>query len=273
MVPFLVLWLAALFLIIPEPGPTVRQNWPLVFVGFGAAILGNATAVGGGIVFIPVMLLVYQLAPVTALKVALGSQSFGMTSGAIGWMRRGVVPGRLLAVSVPALLVGSTVSSLIIKPNALLVKGLFGPASIFIGAVTLLLLDRKGSRDDVPRLAVVLLPGFAFVGGLLTGWVAIGEGEVVAAFLMLAFGLHAEKGIGLGVVLLSINSIFLTVLHQLFLGGIPWEIVLFTGLGCVFGGRLGPYLGQWLGPRRLKLFFAAIAILDGTIILFQFLLS
>jgi len=112
----------------------------------------------------------------------------------------------------------------------------------------------------------------AFIGGMLTGWVAIGEGEVIAAFLMIVYGLRAERGIGLGVILLSINSIYLTLIHQFFLGGIPWEMAMFTGFGCVFGGRLGPYLSQWVGPRRLKIGFATIAIVDGLIFLLQFML-
>jgi len=49
----------------------------------------------------------------------------------------------------------------------------------------------------------------SLLGGLITGWVAIGEGEIIAAFCMLAYGLDANRAIGLGVVLLSINSILL----------------------------------------------------------------
>ncbi len=57
---------------------------------------------------------------------------------------------------------------------------------------------------------------------------------------MLVYGVNVTTCIGLGVVLLSINSIFLTLLHQFLLGGIPWNIAAFTGLGCVFGARLAP---------------------------------
>lgn len=270
---FVVVWALVLFVAFPDPVGLLQRNWPLFFVGFAGAMLGNATAVGGGLVFIPVMIWVYHLPAVMALKLALGSQCFGMTSGAIGWSRRGVVPFHLLRVAVPALLLGSTVSSLIIRPNPLLVKGLFGPVSILIGLITLILLDRYSGGEDVPRRAYPALAAMAFLGGMLTGWVAIGEGEVVAAFLMLAYGLRAERGIGLGVVLLAINSVFLATIHQLFLVGLPWELILFTGFGCVFGGRMGPYLSQWIGPRRLKIGFAVIAIVDGSIFLFQFVSS
>jgi uncharacterized protein len=270
---FIIAWVIAYLSMFSDPVRLLQQNWPLFFVGFAGAILGNATAVGGGVVFMPVMIFIYQLPAVTALKLAIASQSFGMTSGALGWIKRGVVPIKLLWITVPPLLMGSLISSLVIKPNAFLIKGLFGPASIFIGAITLILIGRYGNREDVPVKGYLPLAIMSFIGGTLTGWVAIGEGEVVAAFLMLVYGLRAEKGIGLGVVLLSINSIYLTLIHQFFLGGIPWELAMFTGFGCVFGGRMGPYLSQWIGPKKLKIGFAVIAIADGILFVYQFLTS
>jgi uncharacterized protein len=270
---FVIAWLIAYLSMFSDPVGLLQQNWPLFFVGFIGAVLGNATAVGGGIIFIPVMIFIYQLPAVTALKLAIASQSFGMTSGALGWLKRGIVPTKLLWVTIPPLLVGSLISSLVIKPNAFLVKGLFGPASIFIGAITLILIGRYGGHEDIPTKGYLPLAFMSLIGGTLTGWVAIGEGEVVAAFLMLVYGLRAEKGIGLGVVLLAINSIFLALLHQIFLGGIPWELAMFTAFGCVFGGRMGPYLSQWIGPKKLKISFAFIAILDGILFLYQFIVS
>lgn len=268
---FLATWALVLVSCFPDPLGLVSKDWPLIGVGFVAAVFGNATAVGGGFVFIPVMILLYQFPSIVALKVALGSQSLGMTSGAIGWLEKRAVPLRPMLIAIPPMLIGCTVSSLLIRPNPLLIKGLFGPASIFLGIVTLVLLNRSQGRETVGSQAYLPLILFSFVGGTLTGWIAIGEGEVIAALLMLGFGLRAERGIGLGVVLLAVSSIYLALIHQFFLGGIPWEIVMFTALGCVFGGRLGPYVTQWVGPRRLKMAFAAIAITDGFVFLVQFL--
>ena len=270
---FVIAWTLILASCFADPLGLVSRNWPLVGVGFIAAVLGNSTAVGGGFVFIPVMILVYQFPSVVALKVALASQSVGMTSGAIGWLEKRAVPVRALLIAIPPMLLGSTVSSLLIQPNPFLIKGLFGPASIFLGVVTLVLLGRSQGKDELPWKAHLPLILFSFIGGTLTGWIAIGEGEVIAAFLMLGYGLRAERGIGMGVVLLSVNSIYLAIIHQFFLGGIPWDIAMFTALGCVFGGRLGPYVSKWVGPQRLKLAFATIAILDGLVFMFQFLWS
>ena len=109
----------------------------------------------------------------------------------------------------------------------------------------------------------------SFLGGLVTGWVAIGEGEIVAAFCMLAYQLDANRALGLGVVLLAINSVFLALLHALVFGGVPWDMAIFTMLGVLWGGRLGPFVAQWFSLRTAKKVFAVIAILDGALILLQ----
>lgn len=256
-----------------DPAALAARNWPLVLVGVAGATLGNATAVGGGLVFIPALLFGFGLGPVEALKLALVSQSVGMTSGALGWLRRGAVPFGSLPVAVPMLAAGALVSTFVLRPNALLVKGLFGPVSIGVGFLTLYLLEHRARTLEVPRSALPGLGVVAFAGGMLTGWVAIGEGEVVAAYLMLRHGLDPQRGIALGTVLLSVNSMLLGGLHAFVIGGVPWEMAAFVMLGCAWGGRLGPFLAQWVGPHKLKIAFATIAITDGALILGQFLWS
>lgn len=275
---FLAVWVSAYLFFAPEPVALLQKNWIFIFVGVCGAILGNISAVGGGIVFIPVMVFLFQTNPVAALKIALASQSLGMTSGAIGWMQKKIVPLRALKFTVPGLLVGSTVSTLVIHPSAILVKGLFGPVSIFLGLMTLILSKRGSSQPgarELPAEAIIPVIVASFLGGLITGWVAIGEGEIVAALLMLVYGMDVASCIGLGVVLLSINSIYLTLLHQFVshLGGIPWDVAAFTGLGCVFGARLAPYLSRRSNPFVLKSIFATIAISDGVLFIVQFLLA
>lgn len=266
-------WVVVLYTAFPQPTDLFQRHWPLILVGVGGALLGNATAVGGGLVFIPVLIMVYQVEPVQALKLSLATQAFGMTSGALGWLRRGVVPLTVLGWCTPALLLGATIGTLLIHPSGLLVKALFGPVSILVGLLTLYLVNRPGHGDTIPGRAALPLVAVALVGGLLTAWIAIGEGEIVAAFLMLAYGLRADRGIGLGVVLMALGSIYLTLLHQVSFGDIPWDKALFTLLGAVYGARLAPYLTQNLNPRTLKLIFAGIAIADGAIFSLQSFLA
>ena len=110
-------WGMVYWTVTPEPAALFRRNAVFIVVGFFGAVLGNISAVGGGIVFIPVLIFLFQLDAVDALKIALCSQAFGMTSGAIGWMQKKVVPVNALKWTVPGLLLGSGVGSLVIHPS------------------------------------------------------------------------------------------------------------------------------------------------------------
>ncbi len=263
------IWLFIYLRFFPAPGALAARNWPLVLIGVAGATIGNLTAIGGGLVFVPTMIFLYNADPVSALKLAFVTQAIGMTSGASGWLSRGEVPLRLLKWTVPPLILGALVSSFVYRPNPMLVKELFGPVTITAGLLTLCTLDRKGGLPDLPRGANVWVALVALLGGVVTGWVAIGEGEIVAAFCMLAFDLNANGALGLGVVLLSINSVMLALLHSFVFGGVPWHWAIFTMLGVLWGGRLGPFVAQWFSMHTAKKFFAVIAVLDGLLIFLQ----
>jgi uncharacterized membrane protein YfcA len=272
LVLFAIAWCVAYFTLAPHPESLLVSNWFYGIVGFTGAVIGNVTALGGGLIFIPFLIFLCHVPPVMALKTSIVSQAFGMTSGALIWNKTKKIPWHIVPWAVPGLLLGGTISSLIIQPNAMLVKGLFGPVSITLGCLLLLSLKRKEGGttwNTWTKLAVVCASA---VGGLITGWVAIGEGELVAASLMLFFGYSAELAIPLGVCLLSVNSIYLAVIHATLLGGLPWNIAAFTVVGCVFGARLAPLCARFINPRTLKSTFAIVAILDGLLFLTQFFL-
>ncbi len=268
---FTALWVIIYFSVFPDPLTLLASNWPLIAVGFVGAFIGNATAIGGGIVFIPVLIFIYKTDPLSALKLAFVTQAVGMTSGASGWLQRKEVPLDLLKWTIPPLLLGTAFSTFILHPSPLLVKGLFGPISLLVGALTLITMNRKGESDTLPQNAILPLTFISLIGGVVTGWVAIGEGEIIAAFCMLAYGLKGNKSIGLGVALLSINSICLALIHSLYFGGIPWDMAIFTMLGTLWGGRMGPYLSQQFPSVNIKLVFGWVALLDGLLIIFQVL--
>lgn len=263
------IWVLIFCLSFDQPAQLFAANWPLIFVGLIGATIGNMTAIGGGIVFIPVLMFVYKLDPVSSLKLAFVSQSIGMTSGASGWIQRKEVSFPLLKWTVPSLLIGTLFATFIVHPSPLLVKTLFGPISLLVGVLVLVTMNRKGTLNELPQRAMIPVFIVSIIGGIITGWVAIGEGEIIAAFCMLAYGLNANRSIGLGVVLLSINSITLALIHSLYYGGVPWEMAVFTMLGCLWGGRMGPYVSQEFPKLNLKRFFAWVAVIDGALIIFQ----
>jgi uncharacterized membrane protein YfcA len=268
-VAVLLIWIASFLLLSAEPASQLRAHGPLFFMGLAGAVIGNATAVGGGLIFVPATMFFYDMDPLLSLRLAITCQAFGMTSGAVAWWLRGAVPVRAVGYGLPALLLGCALGGLVFRPEAALVKGLFGPISIAIGLCTLLFARRPAQGLHVPPLALLGVMACALAGAVITAWVAIGVGEVVAAYLMMRWGVRAETSIALGVVYLSICSIVLALFYQ-WAGLVPWQQVAFMGLGCIMGARLGPWLTQRVPERWVKVAFATIAIGDGALFTLQY---
>ena len=135
------------------------------------------------------------------------------------------------------------------------------------GLLTLIMLDRKGGRTELPAHARIPIVLVSFIGGMITGWVAIGEGEMIAASCMLAYGLNAHRAIGLGAVLLSLNSLILAFIHALYFGGVPWDMAVFNLLGVLWGHFLLNGLPR-AQKKRFRLYRVA-RWLDGLMITLQ----
>ncbi len=284
-----VCWGAALFLAFPNPLELIRSNWIITPIAFVAAAFANATAIGGGFLFVPLFVFVYHLNPVAALKLSLATQAFGMTSGALGWSRRFIVVEALPAAFAASAL-GMYFGTYHLPISAGLVKTSFAWVSLFIFFVVILEIRCGTACHEVSirtadRWRLFFFFAACFAGGLVTAWTAIGIGEVVALYLLFVYRVRVESAIGTGVAVLAFDSLAGLLFHT-HLGGILWEYLVFTAPGVVLGGFFGATMGRHIedrGKRRrqhrtveverpnspLKWLFASVILLDSMVMFAQ----
>jgi len=260
----------------------------LILTAFFAASIANATAIGGGFLFMPLFIFVYKLTPAIALKLSIATQAFGMTSGALTWGRSYLdIPA--VAIASTASVLGVWVATFIWIVPSSFIKPLF--AFISLGVFVALIVEMKlkvpnaKSRVSfsVNRLSIFYAIS-AFAGGLMTGWTAIGVGEVVALYLLFFYRLKLDIAIGTGVAVLAVSSIAGFLFH-INSGGIPWDLLLFTVPGVILGARYGVKAAKRLEARfqgsqnelavkksPLKLIFAIVIFIDCLVILLSDLL-
>ena len=271
-----------------DPSLILRRNGLITPVAVVAAAFANATAVGGGFLFMPLFMFGFGLTAMPSLKLSLATQAFGMTSGMIGWSRQCLVIRAILLAAVGSGL-GMYIGTYCWVLSSSLIKFVFGWASLLIGIVVLLEhyygseAKRRCIEEDTLLKAVMFLL-LCFIGGLVTAWISIGVGEVVAVYLLVVYRLRIDSSIASGVAALAISSI-LGLLFHVGLGGIEWQYLVFTVPGVVLGGRYGAKCGRWIESTRrqrwdcspvswlsispLKVLFVSIAIVDGVVMLWQ----
>jgi uncharacterized membrane protein YfcA len=255
----------------------------LTLVAFFAASVANATAIGGGFLFMPLFIFVYHLAPPIALKLSIATQAFGMSSGALTWGRDYIDKNAFILASI-ASISGVWFATYHFAVPSGYIKPLF--ALISLGVFIALVIEMRlkvSDQQQKARFSFNMIGIFfilaAFTGGLVTGWTAIGVGEVVALYLLFFYKLRLDKAIGTGVAVLAVSSIAGFIFHT-DLGGIPWELLMFTVPGVILGGRYGviaaKYLESTLGQSSsdqlfkkspLKFIFAMVILADCVVIL------
>jgi uncharacterized membrane protein YfcA len=231
----------------------------------------------------PLFIFVYHLAPPIALKLSIATQAFGMSSGALTWGRDYIDKNAFILASI-ASISGVWFATYHFAVPSGYIKPLF--ALISLGVFIALVIEMRLKVSDQQQKArfsfnaiAIFFVLAAFAGGLVTGWTAIGVGEVVALYLLFFYRLRLDKAIGTGVAVLAVSSIAGFIFHT-DLGGIPWELLMFTVPGVILGGRYGviaaKYLESTLGQSSsdqlfkkspLKFIFALVILVDCVVIL------
>lgn len=281
-------WLFVLLSFFSTPMTLLLESWPIIIIAFFSAAIANATAVGGGFIFLPLFAFFYDLSAIQSLKLALSTQAFGMTSGALSWPRKLII-WPYFSFACIASSFGMVLGTFFWMPSNGLIHEIFAYASIAIGIVLLVEANQK-ENNRTESLALETRRQFigfflvCLLGGLITAWISIGIGEVVAMWLLFQARHNIASSVATGVAVLAYCSVLGFIFHN-FIGGIAWHYLIFTSVGVILGGRVGAKLGTRISTpklrnnlaaskktnqapgKSLKLLVAFVILLDGIVVL------
>jgi uncharacterized membrane protein YfcA len=266
----------------PERSQLIFDYVWFLFLGMTGAIFANATGAGGGVVFVPFFnQLAMQNTAIIATSFAI--QCCGMTAGALTWQRyraelkaKEVVTGegeslevsqwsylnKGLMVTVPFSIAGILFAQFVLTEySATMINFLhvgFGIFSILLAIAiygSIPILYRQKATQLLLTVDLLVLATIAFVGGIVTAWLSVGVGELVAVYLILR-GFNVTSAIALAVIL-SAFSVWSAIFHHLFVTqAIYWNVLIFAGAGAIVGGIVAKRVVLFFSAVKLKMFFA-----------------
>ncbi|TKB02470.1 sulfite exporter TauE/SafE family protein [Alteromonas portus] len=283
---FLVLLLlawCAILLAQPALGNLIKEFGLFSGLGIIGAIFANATGAGGGVVFVPFFnYLSFSAQSVVATSFAI--QCCGMTAGALTWAAYyqrqhkqdgywKALPSALL-LTVPSSICGIGFAQYS-SQSKLLLAHLWGGAHnlhIAFGSFSILLaiaifasiplMKRTHFKKDLHTKDLLLLPFIGFVGGIITAWLSVGVGELVAVYLIIR-GFNVTMSIAVAVIL-SAFTVWSALPYHIFVSeSVVWQVVLFAGAGAIIGGVIAKYVVLAFSVQRLKLFFGLWVLILG----------
>lgn len=249
----------------PAPDrPTARHILLLVLVGVIGGVFSGALGVGGGIVMVPLLLVLLRFDQRRAAATSLAAIVLSSISGAATYTVAGhtdVIAGLLLgAGGVAGTLIGTRL--LKVLPIAVLRWGFIALLVVIALRMLLIVPDRGGDIEFGVATAIGLVAS-GVVMGVLAGMFGIGGGVLIVPLLVAVFGasdLLAKGTSLLAMIPISIAGSIANVRNTLVRpldGFVIGGTALLASLG---GAALAFVMPPWLSSLLFGIFVAATAI-------------
>ncbi len=280
--------------------------WFMLPVSMLVATTAMLSGIGGAALFTPIFLVIFPLlgpeyplaSPVAAIGVALLTETFGFSSGFVGYFRKRLVDFAsavpFIAVGVPIAITGALLAQYA-DPNFL--KGAYAVLMIILAYV----MFRHHHPVDDPIADLEAAPGAAGnqrpirtitardgtvyrfraprqgkgavatgLGAFLTGMLSVGIGEVVMPQLSKRnrVPIPVAAATSVLIVIVTVAAASFTQISAIVAEGgvdaVPWNLVAYTIPGVIIGGQIGPRLQGKVSQRDMErsigVLFAVISI-------------
>ncbi len=260
------------------------MDWLYTFSGFLVGFIVGVTGVGGGSLMTPLLVLVFGVAPATAVGTDLLYAALTKLGGSWAHSRNGTVDWKVVRLLATGSLPAALLSLLALKHLALdekelklLITGVLSVALV-LTALALMLkpwLQKLGRRADgaAHELHLRHLPGATILTGALLGGLvtisSVGAGALgVVVLLFLYPRLSMARIVGTDIA----HAVPLTLIAGLghaALGTVDFGLLGSLLLGSLPGIYLGSHLGVKIPERVLRPILATMLMLIGGRLLFE----
>jgi uncharacterized membrane protein YfcA len=241
------------------------DSWLSLPAGILIATTVSTVGIGGGILWMPFLLIILRCRPDTAVVTSLLIQTAGMGSGTVAFWRMRQIDIRLtsfmLVLTIPGIGLGSMMTHIMAPDHLELILGLLTltTAIIFVAATEHARRNRRMSGVQAGRRYGWIVSIMAVASGLLS--ISIGEWLVPL--------LRNKLALPMGVaVATSVATIFGTCVlgagaHLLQGGQVDLPVLLWAVPGVLLGGQIGPRIAGRINDRVLKEVFIFLLTLIG----------
>ncbi|HEX9896339.1 MAG TPA: sulfite exporter TauE/SafE family protein [Dehalococcoidales bacterium] len=235
----------------------------LAATGFFAGVFGTMIGIGGGVIFVPIFLLVFDFTPQQVIGTSLAAVFFNALSGSISYLRQKRVDIKAGWKFAVATLPGAFLGAWLVKYfTSDILETVFGflliAVALFIflrkepaymnkgkGKNTRTIIDFRGEAFEyTPREGLGIT--ISFVVGVISSLLGIGGGilHVPALIYLLGFPVHIATATSHFVLAISTFSGSIT---HLTLGNILFPPAIIVGISAMVGAQIGARLS-----RRVK---------------------
>jgi uncharacterized membrane protein YfcA len=242
------------------------DSWLSLPAGILIATMVSTVGIGGGILWMPFLLIILRVRPDTAVVTSLLIQTAGMGSGTMAFWRRQQIDirlaGLLLVLSVPGIGLGVLMTRLLAPDHLELILGLLTLATAFI------FVSANERYGHAGRQRAELKDGrrYGWVVGIMaiaSGMLSISIGEWLVPLLRNKLSLRMGVAVATSVATILGTCILGAGSHLLLGGRADLPSLLWAIPGVIIGGQVGPRIAERINDRILKEIFVFLLTLIG----------
>ncbi|MDC3412347.1 sulfite exporter TauE/SafE family protein [Aquibacillus sp. 3ASR75-11] len=263
-----------------------------LLIGFLSAFIGSIVGFGGGILLVPILLLLSEISPVfswatpqSIVGLSLVVMVFTALSSTLSYIKKKRVDYKsgfiFLSGALPGGIVGSwlnqyiqsNVFSLYFGVIVLLISFLFflkkqeklANPTVLSGMQRNVMIDGKEHFYSYSVTGAVIL---TFAVGVLSGLFGIGGGSLMVPAMILMFGFPPHIATATSMFMIFFLSTISSITH-ITLGNVLWEYVVFFIPGAWIGGTIGAKVNQRLKGNTVEWFLRILLIVIGIRLIWQ----
>jgi len=268
----------------------------LLLLGFAVGVPASMCGLGGGFILVPTLILVFNLAPQTAIAISLVAMCGTTISASIGYIKHKRVDYKLALLydvfDIPGVIVGAFLTTIL--PKNLLI-GLCGFVILVLSVLMMRNLRKRtcstGNEQintpgngwgrkvtdsmnhvfDYKIRKPSLIMVSSLLSGLVTGLAGLGGGITDTTTMML-LGVPAHIAIASSEFAMALTNGAGVITHG-FLQNISIEYALPITIGTIIGAQIGVLVAKRTKQRTLKMILAAVALFFSVRLIIDVLLS
>lgn len=250
--------------------------WVLLPAGVVIATTASMLGIGGGIVWMPFLLLVMKFNPKESLQLSFAIQAVGMASATLMYLRNKMIFWRLALILAPFIFVGMVAGSYLSQRVAAA-----GDVELALGVFSMTIaiffaFQRESYHTALAQDNKITPPwwlrGFSFLIGGVSGFLSTGIGDVLIPTLRTRMKVAMQNAVGTALLLNFFAAMTGSVSHLFLAQELPRDFFTafgYAAVGVFIGGQLGSYLSQKVDDYRLKELFIFLLMIIGLHMIYE----
>ncbi|GAF63293.1 hypothetical protein BTS2_0184 [Bacillus sp. TS-2] len=247
----------------------------LFLIGLLSGGYGTIVGSGGGFIFVPALLLLFQIDPAIAAGTGLAIVLINSLSALVGYRNEQNIQykvGFMIGVSaLPGSLIGVWLLQMYTSQYFYIVFATFLVGlGVFLFSKNIRFESRHKTNMNLNKkenltaktFPIKWLIPFGFMMGILSSYLGIGGGWLIVPVLVYLCRYSIRQATATSIFTLCIYSTF-GVFLQIAYNSIDWLIVLCGGIGVIIGSQLGVRFSKWIPNKVIMQMLSLVLILIG----------